>query len=757
MYDDQGADLKNSRRLRKADDFDFDPMFTDQPAPAKLNDLDNEKNSALHARLMAFYTQELTRQEANRKEQAEDEDFYDNIQWSAEDKATMEERGQIPLVYNVISNAVDWVLGTERRMRTDFKVLPRRKDGGPQAQLKTQLLKYLADVNSTGYDVSRAFADAVKTGLGWVEDGVQNDEDGEPVYSRYESWRNILADSASIERDLSDARYVFRQKWVDEDIAIAMFPARKGTIQSSVDSGARIGLEDDGDEPMDALEESLDSVQDGIYDAQHLRRRVRLIECWYRTPVKAKRLRGGDFSGEIFDQGSAGHNADVNEGRATIIEATVYRMHVAIMTTEALLFASESPYRHNQFPFTPVWGKVRGRDNQPYGMIRGMKDIQVDINKRAAKALHILSTNKILMQQGAVEDIDEFAEENARPDSILVVKDINQIKMGADRELAPAHLDLMARSIQMVQTQSGVTDENMGRQSNATSGKAIQARQDQGSLATSNYFDNLRFARQLQGAKQLSLIEQYFTDEKQFRITNQRGRPDYITVNDGLPENDVTRTKADFIISEEDWNITRRQAEVQELMALLGQIAPVAPQLALVMLDLIVEGMDVANREELVKRIRQVTGMRDPDAEEPTPEEIQQQQAAAQQAELQQRAQMADIADKEARAVKAQADAKRAEAGAQQILANMAGVNVATQRTALETALMMLQAAPAVPVADSVLHEAGFSSRTEQEQVAQERAMAEAQQQQALEQEQAQLQAQQQQAQQPAGPDQLPQ
>lgn len=724
-YDTTGPDVANAKRKRTPDD--FDPMFTDDPVPKKAHDLDSEKHQKLHSRLMAFYSQELSLQEENRKHQAEDEDFYDNEQWNEEDKALMEERGQMPLVFNVISTAIDWVLGTERRMRTDFKVLPRKKEGGKQAERKSQLLKYLADVNRTGYDVSRAFADAVKVGIGWLEDGVQDDIDGEPIYTRYESWRNMLRDSAGTELDLSDSRYQFRSKWVDEDIAIAMFPDRAGIIAGTIDSGRVNTIADDGDEPMDALEHDLDGVTEGIYDAAHQRRRVRLIECWYKTPKTMKLMRGGDFRGEVYEEGARGHEDQIASGEAEVSERVTYRMHVAIMTTDALLFVSESPFRHNQFPFTPIFGKIRGRNGQPYGMIRGSKDIQVDVNKRAAKALHILSTNKTIMDEGAVPDLDIYLEEISRPDAVIVKKKGYDLTINADRELAAGHMQLMSQSIQMIQSQSGVTDENMGRETNATSGKAIQARQDQGSLATSGYFDNLRFARQVQGEKQLSLTEQYFTEQKQFRITNMRGTPEYITVNDGMPENDITLTKADFILSEESWNATRRAAEVESLMNLIAQLAPAAPQLALVMVDLIVESMDFTNREELVKRIRQVTGMRDPDAEELTPEEQAQEQAKAEQAELQKRMAMAELGEKEGKAAEAMAKAQKAGADtqlagikAQEIMGKLAGANVATQQKALETALAMLMAPAAVPVADTVLHESGFQSRTEQETVAQE-------------------------------------
>lgn len=712
----------------------------------KQNSMDSEPLRKLHSRLLSMYEQELDRQAENRTQMAVDEDFYDNIQWTEEDARILKERGQDPLVFNVISSSVNWVIGTEKRGRSDFRILPRRKEGGKQAQRKTELMKYMADVNRTPFHKSRAFEDAVKVGIGWMEDGVQDGDDGEPVYSRYESWRNMLWDSACTEKDLSDCRYIFRSRWVDLDIATAMFPNRAGLLDQSARENDRFGLDSQGDEAMDYAEqdrENVGSSRTSFHD--HKRSRVRLIEAWVRIPTKVKKLKGGEFGGEVHDEFSVGHQEAIESGQSVIIEKTMMRMHCCILTASGMLYSAESPYRHNQFPFTPVWCYRRGRDGLPYGMIRGMRDIQYDINKRAAKALHILSTNKVIMDEGAVEDLDEFAEEISRPDAIIVKKQGKELIINAERELASGHIEMMSRDINMIQSQSGVTDEAMGRTTNATSGRAIMARQDQGSMATAGIFDNLRFATQVQGEKQLSLLEQFFTEEKQFRITNTRGTATYITVNDGLPENDIVRTKADFVISEADWRASIRQNQTEELMAMLGQLAPVAPQLAMVMIDLIVEEMDIGNREELVKRIREVTGMKDPDAEEPTPEEIAREQSAAAQAEIQQRAVMAEIAVKEADAMQKQANAAKAQAGTQELMAKLAGYNVETQQKALETALAMLSAPRIVPIADTVLHEAGFVSRTEQETAAQEQAAME---QQAMLEEQQAMQAQEQQMQQ---------
>lgn len=717
------------------------------------HELDTIAVNAKHGTLIGMYEQELDRQAENRVEMGTDADFYDNIQWTEAELQVLKDRGQDPLVYNVISASVNWVIGTEKRGRTDFKILPRRKDSSKPAERKSQLLKYLSDVNRSSFHKSRAFEDAAKVGLGWIETGYNSDGDGEPLYERYESWRNLLWDSAATEKDLSDARYMFRTKWVDLDVAIAMFPDRAGVLRSAAGDIDRFGLDRMGDDSMDSneLARELNTSTRSNYGGFG-RQRVRLVEAWIRSPVKVKKLeqKGGDFDRAIYDEYSPVHEELIASNQAVIVERQMMRMHVAIFCTTGMLYAGESPYRHNGFPFTPIWCYRRDRDNMPYGMIRAMRGPQIDVNKRASKALHILSTNKTIMDEGAVDDLDAYLEEVSRPDSVIVKKSGKMLELNAERELAPAHLELMSRSISMIQSMSGVTDENLGRQTNATSGIAIGRRQDQGAMATAGIFDNLRFADQVRGEKLLSLVEQFMDQEKQFRITNQRGSPEFITINDGLPENDIARTKADFIISDEEWRSTMRQAGVDSLIEVMTKLAPGAPQLVMVMIDLVVESMDIPNREEIVKRIRQVTGMSDPDQAEPTPEDLERQQAQQAQAQAQQEMFQAELQGKQADAEKKQAEAIKAKAGAQQIIAAMAGQNVETQTAALQAALVMIGTPGAAQVADIVLNEAGFVGRSEQEEIGRAQSVAEAQQaqqQELMQQQQMEQQAQQQQLQ----------
>jgi hypothetical protein len=687
----------------------------DEDEDGQRHPLDSEKATRTFQRLQGWYTHELDRQSENRAEMQVDDDFYDHNHWSDAEKAVLAERGQAAMVFNLTQTTVNWVLGTQRRASMDYKILPRRSEGAGSAKRKTELMKHLSDENRSEFEVSAAFAMAVKVGLGWLECGAGREEEGTQVYDRHEDWRSMLWDSTSKRYDLLDARYIFRTKWLDLDIAANLWGGRQGVLSLASANGSKglYGLDGMGDEPMDSVETEHFAGKSGLSRSNRMggynRDRIRVVECWFKMPVPdAQIIRGGQFNGELFDDWSTGHWNDLNSGLATLIARPKEVIHVALMTDGGLLDLRRSPYRHNRFPFTPIWGYRRARDGMPYGLIRGIRDINRDLNKRASKALHHLSTTRVTVQQGAVEDLEALRDEAGRPDAVIEYLQGQPAPMiHTDTNIAAAHIDLMGRDADMIQQVGGVTDENMGRKTNATSGIAIERRQDQGALATSSFFENLRQSRQIHGEKLVVMAETYYDKQEQFRIVDARGNPDFKTINDGDPENAIADNKADFIISEQDWRATARQAEYASMVEMVKSVAPVAPQLIVGIIDLIIESSDVANKDEIVKRVRAVTGAADPDEDpkNPSPETEARNASEAKKAEMAERQASAVIAELEAKARKITAEATKAEQGVTTDL-------IAQLTAALAAAIAVAGAPMAAAAADQILIEAARAAET---------------------------------------------
>ncbi len=90
---------------------------------------------------------------------------------------------------------------------------------------------------------------------------------------------------------------------------------------------------------------------------------------------------------------------------------------------------------------------------------------------------------------------------------------------------------------------------------------------------------------------------------------------------------------------------------------LLDMVGKLPAEVGLRMLDLVVEMSDLPNKEEMVKRIRDLTGMDDPDMEEDDEAMQAKAEQEEQQAQIQARTTEAELRYKEAGAAKKEADA----------------------------------------------------------------------------------------------------
>lgn len=662
------------------------------PETEDTHELDRPQKRRLHRRLLEWYELERQKQAVNRYQMALDQDFYDGLQWSEEDAQEVSERGQAPLVFNEIKPTIDWLIGTEKRTRMDFRVFPREEDDVKGALVKTKVLKYVGDVNKAAFARSRAFADAIKVGVGWIESGVRADPTEDPIYTRYEDWRNILYDSSSVELDLSDARYLFRVRWTDLDIALAMFPERAGVIRKAAVAANLYGQDEEEDfwylgQRFTATDEKghVFARRTFVSDAglvNNRRERVKLIEAWYRAPERCQVCMGPIFDGKPFNPADPIMRRAYREGVISVYDAVKMRVRCAVMTEGGLLQEMASPYRHDRFPFTPVWCYRRGRDRMPYGVIRNLRDPQEDLNKRASKALWLFSSRRVTADHDALEGTgmtwDDLRYEAARPDSLFIKKRGSELKVEADLDVGQWQLRLMEQRAFQIQKSGGVTDENLGRQTNATSGEAIKARQNQGSMVTTEPFDNLRFAMQLDGEIQLSLVEQFYTTPKKLRITasGQPGKQfEFVEVNqpelqpDGTVRfiNDITARQADFVVDEVDFAETLRRAMFESLAEVAGRFAQLNAEAGLRLLRMSIEYSDLPNKEEMVAELRKIIG-EPPPQEELTPE---QQAQLDERAQKQQMVEDLAIAEKEAAVAERQAKVRKLNAEAERILAEL--------------------------------------------------------------------------------------
>jgi hypothetical protein len=642
-----------------------------------------------------------------------DHDYYDHKQWSEEEKAELAARGQAALVYNKVAMTVDWLTGTERRTRIDFDVKPKTREAADIAKVKLKLLKYQSDTNMIGWNRSRAFKDACIGGIGWTECSIRGDDAQELVLHRHVNWRQMRWDQHSRELDLDDCRFLHRKKWIDLDFAVAMCPGREEQIRRAARSHL-FGDEEWNQENLDLPQvfRRYDSRGSEIVQRRwngavpitgNLNRlRVPMTETWFRQPKRIKKIYGLDLPGVPYDENNADMVAAVKNRYASLSDAVSQEMRMHLWVPGASLWRGPSPFRHGGFPFTPVWGKRADSDGAPYGVIRGIRDAQDDFNKRLSKATWLLAANQLHYERGAI-DQDRKAETQrnlAKPNGMIEYEPgaLSQSKTRVDRniELVDAQVSLLEVSGAHIHDGSGVNREMLGRDTNATSGRAIHAKQDEGSVTTAELFDNQRLAVQLDGKKLLSLNSQFMTLPRQIQIAGKDATKaaEWLELNSPVlggdntwtVQNDITKDDAYFVVDQVDYRASVRAAQAEQFGEMLQTLPPEA-QMAL--LDIFVDMTDIPNREEVVKRLRGMSGVGgDDELEDPAAAAQRQAQQAAQDEERQ-------LALRE-RMAKAGLD----EAKAQEVLAKARKLSVEGKGAALQIAELIEILLPLAPAAD---------------------------------------------------------
>jgi hypothetical protein len=604
----------------------------DVPQKTAPHFLDTDPQTLKYFRMIKnWFAYERQRQAENRLERIKAHNYKDGDQWDDEDKEIVEARGQKASVFNVIKQNVDWIIGTEKRTRVEYAILPRKKEGSKAAEKKHKLIKYLSDVNKAGFARSLSFEDSTISGKGYLDHGVRSDSSEEPLYVRYADWRNVWDDSLAKERDNSDGRYQFFSKIVDYDIAVAMFPDRADVIRLALnqsDNAIDEFVETDVDPESDEMSEMGNPLE-----MDNQRDCVRLVSCEYKVPTKQKIIRGkglGALNGISYDAKNADMKYLLDSGHASTFDAVRMVIWKMLFCGNHVLQNRKRIYNHKHFSLIPTWCYKRKKDNNCYGIVLNQIDPQDDLNKRRSKALFILSTKQSMAETGAIDDHDVFIAERDRPDGHMEVNSLAGVKLIEERDLAEEHVKLMEQDMKLIESVGGVSDEARGIETNATSGVAIQTREKQAHVTTAELFDNYRYAFQVSGEIQLSLIEQFYTEEKIFRITGDKGLPDFVDINtpgeNGEVEDDITATQADFVVEADSYHATVRQAMFESFGNMLSKLPP---EMAIQLLDLWIDLSDLPGKEVMVERVRAINGQGNPD-EDPDDQEVQMKRLAEQ-------------------------------------------------------------------------------------------------------------------------------
>jgi cytochrome c556 len=450
-----------------------------------MTDTATPDDSAILAQLVQWH-ESAEQATADSRELCErDRDYYDHKQWTEAEEATLKKRKQPIVTSNRIKPKVDFLLGMERQRRADPKAYPRNPGDEGAAFAASDSLKFVVQQNKWDRKRSECFENLLIEGACGADVSVYKDKKGEYCIELAQiPWDRMWGDPHSRKKDFSDGKYRGQFLWMDVEEAAERWPGK--------------------DEALDATVASESAAQGQTFDdvprlrwADPKRKRVRIAECWSKE--------GG-------------------------------KVYYTAYTKAGILERIESPYKDENGD--PEDGFIFGsafvdRDGNRYGVVRGWISLQDEINKRRSKALHLLSVRQTIGEKGAVDDVARAKAELAKPDGHVEITPGMKFEIAQTGDMAAAQFDLLNEAKNEIDA-VGVNAALSGNEGRVMSGRALQARSEQGMAELGPVFDAFEQFQHDVYRKIWNRIKQFWTEEKWVRVTEDDNNVKFVGINQPL-------------------------------------------------------------------------------------------------------------------------------------------------------------------------------------------------------------------------------
>lgn len=523
-------------------------------------------------------------------------------QWTEEEIELLRRRNQPAIVYNQIAPLRRHVISLFEAMKRTITVLPRSSNDTDKAWMMAQVINAIFDVNNVDSKRLWIARDAFDTGIGWwtVQRGQLLTKD--PIEVDYVPWDEMIWDVSAKRMDLDDAAFVARIKWLPMETVRSAFPEYRKAIEECLNNpqwGDNIG----GDSIPRV--DSYGRVSSRTPWADMTRDMVQVMEWWEYRYEQMPCLVSGDML-VPFDEDL--HGTLVANG-AQLVDAPVRVPYILFICGPWVLFEGRTHYRHFNFPFVPVVFDWDDANHVPRGLVADLIDPQDEVNKRRSKAIHFLNMNQVVMDEGAVSNVDELREELADPEGIIIKRPNRNFEVLRNLELAKGHFEMMVEALNEIRTVSGVFQDAVGQPTNARTGAAIQARQQGTQTSLVFFFSNMMQGERKMATMAMDLVRQFYRAPRVFRITDERGQAAFIELNkpvqdpltgEVIVENSLQSLQADLVVAYRAPMATERQAMAQHVTEVM-KAAP--PQVQSALIDLWLDLMDVPRKDEIRQRM----------------------------------------------------------------------------------------------------------------------------------------------------------
>lgn len=427
--------------------------------------------------------------EGSRKEANEVWDMYHNRQWTTDQLALLANRGQPAETFNVVKLFARMLVGYYSTVVNTVRVYAAKEEEVDAANLLNDVINYVFRHNSfdtvegdkiklsgviSGIMVS--YVDVKQTG--------EQDQFGRPLVDtvvHHVPDSEVVLDPMSRRDDYSDARFLHRFKWLPEDTVDKVF----------------------GKENRDKL------------DAYHNHLNIDEAEFCYQFNEQFQ----GRF--KVFNNYLIVHTVMTDDDGKNW---SVY------WSGDTILSEKEITFKETRWPYRVE--KIQSSDRtEYYGVFREVIESQKAINQAIIKIQLMANTQKIFVEDGAVDNIAEFTNAVNRVNAVVKVESIAGIKIeNLSREVLDQYT-IVDKAFDRIQRILNINDSFLGQAFASDSGRKVKLQQNATIMGLRYLTVRIENFYHLLGWDVANLVKQYYTANQVLRIGDEVSGPRWIELN----------------------------------------------------------------------------------------------------------------------------------------------------------------------------------------------------------------------------------
>jgi len=415
-------------------------------------------------------------------------DYYHNRQYTNQQLNTLANRGQPAETFNVVKMFGRMLQGYYATVLNTVKVKPHNYRDIPTAGILNDLVSATLRLNNFDATGDNVKLDGMLAGLMCVFIDVRDTDEVDPFGRTLKEIKlegvsplELVLDPMSAEDDYSDARFIHRYKWVSEDSAKKLFSKEK----------------------LKELEAHYNhlSTDESEFSAKY----------------------GIQFMGKykVFDNYLIVH---------TIIEDDDGKTWSKFWSGDVILAEYEVTHKEVKNPYR-VQKLHTSHLAEFYGIMREVMPAQDAINQALLKIQLMASTQKAFIEDGAVEDIDEFTNTFNRINAVIGVKSLAGIKIQeASREVLDQYT-IIDKALDRIKMLLGINDSFLGMAFASDSGRKVKLQQNSTIVALRYITGRFEQLYKLLGLDMVNLIKQYYTANQVVRIADDINGDRWLELN----------------------------------------------------------------------------------------------------------------------------------------------------------------------------------------------------------------------------------